>query len=400
MKVAIVHDWLDVIGGSEKVVREILKCYPTADVYSLVDHLSDEDRKALGIGKVHTSFIQNLPFSKKRFRNYLPLMPMAIEQFDLYDYDVVISSSHAFGKGVLTSSEQVHLSYVHTPIRYAWDLQHEYLNQVGLKSGVKASIVRAALHYIRLWDRSTSNRPDVFIGNSRFVGGRIEKTYQRDATVIYPPVDTQDMPLCRKKDNFFLAAGRMVPYKRFDMVVEAFNSMPDTKLVVIGDGPEYKKVKALAGPNVEMMGFQSDEVLLDHLQRASCFVFAALEDFGILPVEAQACGTPVIGLGRGGVAETVIHGETGLHFYEQSPGHIAEVVEAFQELGPDFFDPDHIRLHAERFSAQRFREEIMELVDRTVAEKSYTKSRRVASTVPAIVSSPSGIITEQIQNQK
>jgi len=295
-RVAVVHDWFNCIAGSEKVVKEIMHCFPDADVFSLVDHLSTEERESLGIRKpIETSFINRLPF-QKRFRNYLPLMPMAIEQFDLRPYDIVISSSHAFGKGVLTSAEQLHLTYVHTPIRY------------------KSSIIRSSLHYIRMWDRSTADRPDVYMGNSGYVANRIRKTYNRDAHVVYPPCDVHKMTVQQAKEDFFLAAGRLVPYKRFDMVVDAMKQLPDQKLVLIGDGPEMQKIKSKAGDNVEILGYQSDEIMHDYMRRAKAFVFAAVEDFGIMPVEAQACGTPVVGINRGGVAETVIDRKTGILF--------------------------------------------------------------------------------------
>ena len=342
----------------------MLKCYSNAEVHSIVDHLNDTQREELGIESIATSFVQKLPFSKTKFRNYLALMPMAIEQFDLSDYDLILSSSHAVAKGVITSHEQLHISYMHTPIRYAWELQHEYLKQRGLERGLKATIVKAILHNIRRWDQSTANRPDVYIANSKFIAGRIRKTYDRPAKVIYPPVNVERMSLRCQKDNFYLAAGRIVPYKRFDLVVEAFSKIPSAKLVVIGDGPEMKKLKSIAGPNVQLMGYQSDEVLRDHMQRAKGFVFAALEDFGIMPVEAQACGTPVIAFGRGGTAETVIHGTTGLHFEEQTLDCLTEKILDMEELPSEYFDPFELRRHAEKFSQDRFRKEYSTFVDK------------------------------------
>jgi glycosyltransferase involved in cell wall biosynthesis len=365
LKVAVVHDWFNCIAGSEKVVKEIMHCFPDADVFSLVDHLSDEERESLGINsEIKTSFINRLPFQRK-FRNYLPLMPMAIEQFDLRGYDVVVSSSHAFAKGALTSSEQIHLTYVHTPIRYAWDMYHEYLEQQGLRRGIKSSIIRSALHYIRMWDRSTADRPDVYMANSAYVAKRIKKTYNRDAQVLYPPCDVHKMQVQHKKDDFFLAAGRLVPYKRFDLVVEAMQKLPDQKLVVIGDGPEMDKIRSKAGPNVELMGYQPDEVMHDYMQRARGFVFAAVEDFGIMPVEAQACGTPVIGINRGGVAETVIDKKTGILFEKQTVDCVAEAMQTMADLPDDFFDADEIRKHAETFSRDVFRERLTQIVQST-----------------------------------
>ena len=361
-RIALVHDWFDCIAGSEKVVREMVHCFPGCDAFSLVDHLSDEEKRSLGLNSIETSFIQSLPFAKKRFRNYLPLMPVAIEQFDLSEYDVILSSSHAFGKAAVTSAEQLHISYVHTPIRYAWDMQHEYLKRRGLTRGAKAAFVRLVLHYLRMWDQSTANRPDAYIANSNYVARRIKKTYERDASVIYPPVDLEWFKTHHKKEPFYLAAGRLVSYKRFDLLVDAFEKLPDQRLVLIGDGPEFKKLKSRAPSNVEMLGYQENEVLRDYMKRAKAFVFAAVEDFGIMPVEAQACGTPVVGMGRGGLRETVVENETGLFFDEQTPESVADAINTFEELPTDFFDPDHIRKNAERFSIQRFRDEFISFV--------------------------------------
>ena len=367
---ALVHDWFDCVAGSEKVVRELMTAYPNADVFSLVNHLSAVEKRTLGVGDIRTSFIQRLPFSRRHFRNYLPLMPMAIEQFDLSGYDVVLSSSHAVAKGVLTTAEQLHVSYVHTPIRYAWSMYHEYLRQRGIRGGVRGALVRAALHYMRMWDRGTADRPDVYVANSQYVAGRIWKTYRRDASVIYPPVNVDRFEVCHRKERFFLAAGRLVPYKRFDLIVDAFASLPDERLVLIGDGPEFEKLKSRATPNVEMMGYQDDQTLTDYMQRSQAFVFAAVEDFGILPVEAQACGTPVIGLGRGGVAETVVDGETGLLFETQTPDCVAAAVSDFAELPNAFFDAQRIRANADRFGRARFRREFCELVSAAMKGRS------------------------------
>lgn len=377
-RVAVVHDWFNCIAGSEKVVKEIMHCFPDADVFSLVDHLSTEERESLGIRKpIETSFINRLPF-QKRFRNYLPLMPMAIEQFDLRPYDIVISSSHAFGKGVLTSAEQLHLTYVHTPIRYAWDMYQEYLEQENLGWGVKSSIIRSSLHYIRMWDRSTADRPDVYMGNSGYVANRIRKTYNRDAHVVYPPCDVHKMTVQQAKEDFFLAAGRLVPYKRFDMVVDAMKQLPDQKLVLIGDGPEMQKIKSKAGDNVEILGYQSDEIMHDYMRRAKAFVFAAVEDFGIMPVEAQACGTPVVGINRGGVAETVIDRKTGILFDQQTVDSVARAMQTVADLPKGYFDADEIRKHAEKFSRDAFRENLMRIVEQS--QRDWKQRTAIAGT--------------------
>ena len=387
---ALVHDWFDCVAGSEKVVREMLHCFPRSDVFALVDHLTAAERQELGIDAMQTSFIQDLPFARKRFRHYLPLMPLAVEQFDLSSYDVILSSSHAVAKGVVTSAEQLHISYVHTPIRYAWDMYHEYLQQRGLTRGLKTAFVKAVLHYIRMWDRGTADRPDIYIANSNYVAARIRKTYGRDAEVIYPPVNVHRWNTHHRKERFFLAAGRLVPYKRFDLLVDAFARLPDLRLVIIGDGPEHKKLKARATKNVDMLGYQDDETLFDHMKRARAFVFGAVEDFGIMPVEAQACGTPVIGMNRGGVAETVIDGETGLLFEEQTPECVAETVRRFSELPDDFLDPDCIRFNAERFSVDRFQREFSKLVNSAIQHRRGPRAAvpvQVSTALPVSISS-------------
>ncbi|SAL33987.1 group 1 family glycosyl transferase [Caballeronia sordidicola] len=364
MKVAIVHDWLVVSGGAEKVLQHIIECYPQADVFALVDFL--EDRACLRGKTVKTSFIQKLPFAKKRYRGYLPLMPLAIEQLDLSGYDLVISSSHAVAKGVLTGPDQMHVSYVHSPIRYAWDLQHQYLRESGLANGMKSVMARVLLHYIRGWDARSANGVDYLLANSQFIARRIKKAYQRDATVLYPPVDFKGMTLCTEKDDFYVTASRMVPYKRIDLIVKAFSQTPERKLVVIGDGPEMKRIRAIAGENVTILGYQSFEVLLDHLRRARAFVFAAEEDFGISIVEAQACGTPVIAFGKGGALESVIglprERPTGVFFREQTTESLLAAVSQF-ETHASLFDPRQCRRNAEQFSAENFKAKLVDFID-------------------------------------
>lgn len=362
MKVAIIHDWLVTYAGAERVLEQLIKLWPEADLFSLVDFLPANQRQFINNKSVETSFIQNLPLARTKYRQYLPLMLLAVEQFDLGDYDLVISSSHAVAKGVLTGPDQLHICYCHTPIRYAWDLQHQYLKQSGLGIGMRGFITRYLLHKIRLWDSRTANGVDVFVANSHYIARRIHKVYRRDATVIYPNVDTHTFkpvnPLV--KEDFYLTASRMVPYKKTDLIVQAFNAMPDKKLMVIGDGPDMAKIRAQAGRNVTILGYQHQAELLDYMQRARAFVFAAEEDFGIVPVEAQACGTPVIAFGKGGAAETVIHGETGWLFNEQSVSALVQAVHGFEQQ----FQVDHARIsrHAQQFSAERFRTQFASLV--------------------------------------
>jgi glycosyltransferase involved in cell wall biosynthesis len=356
-RVAIVHEWLSTYAGSERVLEQLLNIWPDADLFCVVDFLDNNERNFLQGKQSTTTFIQKLPFAKKLFRSYLPLMPVAIEQLDLNKYDIIISSNHAVSKGVLTSPNQFHICYVHSPMRYIWDLQNQYLVEAGLTTGLKGIFVRLIFHYLRFWDVRSSNGVDYFIANSHFISHRISKCYRRQSAVIHPPVAVDKFSLLNRKQNFYFTCSRMVPYKKIPLIVEAFSKMPDRKLIVIGDGSDFKKAKSVAGVNVTLLGYQPDDVLIRYMQEAKAFVFAAEEDFGILPVEAQACGTPVIAYGKGGALETVIEGETGLFFHEQSISAIQDAVARF-ESEADKFKPDACRKNAERFSPEVFREKL------------------------------------------
>ncbi|MGM4991882.1 glycosyltransferase [Tardiphaga sp. 841_E9_N1_2] len=365
MRVAVVHDWLYTLGGAEQVLREILQCYPEADVFTLFDVLTPEDRAKIGFKKARTSFLQKMPFIRKRHRSYLPLMPIAIEQFDLSGYDLVISSSYAVAKGVITGPNQLHVSYVHSPMRYAWDLQHAYLNESGYTAGIKSALARALLHRIRIWDVRTAHGPDAMLANSNFVAKRIKKVYGRDAKVIYPPVTMSKLPPDLPTGDHFLAASRLVPYKKIEAVIQAFAELPDQKLIVAGDGPDAERLKAIAGPNVTFVGFVSDEKLRELMATARAFVFAAEEDFGIIVVEAESEGAPVLAFGRGGARETVSASpelRTGMFFDSNEPKAIAECVRAFVANESSFLRAD-CRMQAEKFSAERFRNELMSFVN-------------------------------------
>ena len=364
MKKALVHDWFSVYAGAEKCVESFTNIWDDFNIYSLIDFLDVSDRQKILKGKrAYTSFIQKLPRAQKSYRNYLPLFPLAIEQFDLRDYNLVLSSSHAVAKGVLTHSEQLHISYVHTPIRYAWDLYHQYLRESGLDHGFKGILAKYFLHKIRLWDVSTANRVDHYIANSHYIARRIKKVYGKDSEVIYPPVDVEKFTLHTDKENYYLTASRMVPYKKIDLIVEAFSGT-DRKLIVVGTGPDpdMEKIKSKADKNIELIGYQEDRVLIDLMQKARAFVFAAEEDFGIVPVEAQACGTPVICLGKGGTRETVIDGITGVHFPRQSVEALREAIDRFEQIS-EHFDPHAIRKNALRFSRERFEKEIIKYIE-------------------------------------
>ncbi len=357
MKVAIVHDWLVTNAGAEKVLIALIELYPDADIFSLVDFLNDEDRKEVLKGKqAKTSFMQKLPFAKKHFRNYLPLFPKAIESLDVSGYDLIISSSWAVAKGIKKNDNQLHICYCHTPIRYVWDLYDEYTQNL---KQPKKFLVKQTLKYIRKWDLDTVDRVDYFMANSKFVQNRIKRIYNKDAKVIYPPVDTSNIRLCEDKEDFYLTASRLVPYKKTKLIVEAFNKMLDKKLVVIGSGEEYKTIKRIAKSNVEVLGYQPDDVLINYMKKAKAFVYAAVEDFGIVPIEAMACGTPVIALNDGGTAETVIDGVNGIHFKKQTIEDIIDAVERFEGM---LFDASGVSDSAKKYSTSRFKREIEEFI--------------------------------------
>jgi glycosyltransferase involved in cell wall biosynthesis len=365
MRVALVHDWLVTYAGAERVLEQMLALYPEADLFSLIDFVTPSERAFLGERRVRTSFLQRLPGVRRRYRNFLPLMPLAIEQFDLAEYDLVLSSSYAVAKGVLTRPDQLHLCYCHSPMRYAWDLQHQYLRETGLDHGLRGAVARWMLHRMRLWDVRTANGVDSFIAGSRYIARRIWKAYRRKASIIYPPVDTQAFTPGADRDSYYITASRMVPYKRIDLIVEAFAATPERRLVVIGDGPEAHRIRAKAGTNTSFLGHQPFEVLRDHLRRARAFVFAAEEDFGIAPLEAQACGTPVIAYGKGGAAETIRDlsqlRPTGVLFEQQTAGAINDAIMRFEASSVRIAEAD-CRENAERFSADRFRSDLTAFV--------------------------------------
>lgn len=361
MQTAVVHEWLVTYAGSEQVCEQMLRLFPAADLFSLVDFLPADLRGFIQHRPVQTSFLQKLPFARRRFRAYLPLMPLAVEQFDLSSYDLILSSNHAVAKGVLTRADQLHISYVHTPIRYAWDLQQQYLRGANLQAGLRAIAAQTILHYLRLWDVATANRVDHFLANSQFVARRIWKTYRREAQVVYPPVAVDRFQPGGDRDDFYLTISRFVPYKRVALTVQAFNQL-GLPLVVIGDGADWKQVQAIAQPNVKLLGRQPDAIVEDYLQRCKAFVFSAEEDFGITLVEAQAAGAPVIAYGKGGAAETVIPGKTGLLFPAQTPASLMAAVQHF-EAGGLQADYEQLRQNAERFAPERFRQEFSKIVE-------------------------------------
>lgn len=359
-RIAVVHDWLLDFAGSERVLAEILRCFPQADLFALFDRMQDGDRARLGGRRATTTFLQAMPGIASHLRYYLPLLPFAIEQLDVTGYDLVISSSHAVAKGVIVSPDALHVCYVHSPMRYAWDLQFVYLREEGLERGMRGLALRWLLHGLRQWDHRSAAGVDRFIANSRFIARRILKAYRREADVIYPPVDTGFFCPGGVRGDYYVAVSRLMGYKRVDLLVDAFAQLPKQRLVIVGDGPLLARLKAAAPPNIEFTGYLPADALRDRVRGARAFLFAAVEDFGMAPVEAMACGTPVIALRRGGAAETVngLEGEapTGVFFEEQSVAAVVNAVRTFEEHAARI-SPIACRLRAERFSAERFRTE-------------------------------------------
>lgn len=390
LKIALVHEWFTTYAGSEKVLEMMLSEFPEADVFCLIDYLPTAHRAQLMGRTPRTTYLQHIPFIRRIYRYALAMMPFAIEQFDLSGYDVIISNCHAVAKGVITGPDQLHICYCYSPMRYAWDLQPQYLSESGLQRGLLSLIARWQLHRIRTWDYRAAQNVDHFIACSAYIGRRIKKAYHRSSTVIYPNVAVDDFIIGQERGDFYLTSSRMVPYKKIYLIIEAFANMPDRRLIVIGEGPQFKRCQALATPNVQMLGYQPNDVLLSYMQRARAFIFAAEEDFGITPVEAQACGTPVLAFGRGGAAETVQDQVTGLLFHEQSAAAIETVVQNFETMETEF-DPELIRAYSLRFSAARFRSEFREYVQTKWQDHVKKLMPPSVCTPPATVGSPDHI---------
>jgi glycosyltransferase involved in cell wall biosynthesis len=365
---AVVHEWLtpQATGGSELVVEEILK-YIDADLYSLIDFESSNPHSYLFGRSIGTSFLQNFPWAKNGIQKYLPLLPLAIEQFDLRNYNTIISSSHAVAKGILTTPQQLHICYCHSPMRYAWDLTFDYLAGSKLGKGLAGILTRYILHRLRQWDVISANRVDYFIANSNHTARRIWRCYRREAQVIYPPVNLDRFPLQTEKEDFYLTVCRLVSYKKVNLIVEAFNRL-GKPLVVIGTGPEFEQIKGLAQPNVQILGKQSDEMVEKYMSRAKAFVYAACEDFGIALVEAQSCGTPVIAYGQGGAKETVLDIRdfpeigTGLLFSEQSARSIVEAIALFERLQAQI-SPQACHQQGIKFATSQFTTKFLNFVE-------------------------------------
>ncbi|MBN9656852.1 MAG: glycosyltransferase [Acidobacteria bacterium] len=362
MKVAIVHDWSVGYAGSERVVEQLIALFPQANLYFVADFVPAAQRGFLSGRTPTTTFIQKLPWARLLVRSYLPLMPIAVETIDLSGYDVIVSSSHAVAKGVLTAPGQVHICYCHTPLRYAWDLQHEYLREAGLTRGLRRAAAITMLHYLRMWDVRTAHGVDCFVANSSFIASRIRRVYGRESVVVHPPVDTDYFTLSEEKRSYYFTASRLVPYKRIGLLLDTFRQMPGRRLLIAGDGPGLARYRRDAPSNVEVLGSVPRSSLRQLMQHARAFVFAAEEDFGIVLAEAQACGTPAICYGRGGSLDIVIEGETGLYFHHPTAESLGEAIGRF-EASTVRWDPQAIRRNALRFSIQSFRSSFLRVYE-------------------------------------
>jgi len=373
-RIAVVHEWLSLKVGSELVTERIIKLFKSVDVYSTVDFLSTEDRKELvGERKINTSFIQNLPMSRRHFRYYLPIFPFAVRSHDLDDYSLIISSSHAFAHGVKKKENQIHISYCHTPMRYIWDMQEIYLKAHKINFGPVGWASKLVTYFLRKWDARVSKNVDFYISNSSFTAQRIRRFYGRKAKVIFPPVNIDRFTVESEKEDFYVTASRLVCYKKVDVVVEAFTKMPNKKLIIIGDGSEKARLMKILTPNITLLSHLEFDKFHYYLRKAKAFVFAGKEDFGITFVEAQACGTPVIAFRKGGAGEIVKHKKSGILFDKQSTESLIAAVEEFETIRKGL-RADEIRENAERFSVDRFNQELLTFVKTCITEKHAGKS--------------------------
>jgi len=368
MNLAIVHEWLNIFGGSERLLSEIINMYPQADLYALIHNKQNLINTPLEGRSIKTSFLQKIPRVEHLYRGLLPLMPFAIESMNVQKYDVVLSISHAVAHGIKTHKDQIHIAYVCTPMRYAWHLQNDYLHLHHLDKPIIGAAARLTLSLLRHWDRESASRADHLLAISHWTAQKIQQAWGRESQVIYPPVDVDRFSPAKERDDFYLHVSRLVPYKMTAEIIMAFNEL-QLPLIVVGDGPEMQKLQKLSKDNVKLLGYQPDEVVTDLMNRAKAFVYMAVEDFGIAMVEAQAAGCPVIAYNKGGAAEIVLNGETGLLFQEQSSRSLIEAV-----LQSEKKPLNNASRNAARFSSERFRDEFSAYMNSITASRFRAQS--------------------------
>ena len=361
-KVAIIHDWLCVNGGAEVVLKHLLHLYPQADIYTMIDTLPKEHRSFLGGHTIYTSCLQKYKFTKTKYKYFMPFMPYLVEQFDLCEYDLVISSSHFVAKGVITHPEQLHIAYIYSPVRYAWDLYYEYEKIGALGSGIKKLFMKLWLHKMRIWDFTSAHRPDFLIADSNFIQKRIQKSWRRDSTVIYPPVEIEKTVYAEEKEDYYVTLSRLVEYKRIDIIIEAFNEMPDKKLVIIGDGRLKNKLQKMSNDNIVFKGYLPREEAMNFVSKAKAFIFMPKEDFGIVPIEAQGCGTPVIAYRKGGARETILENKTGIFVEEQNAKSLKKYILKFENMK---FSAQECKKFVEKFAPSEFEKNIKDYIKKS-----------------------------------
>jgi len=357
VKVALVHDWLTGRRGGEKVLEVLSEIFPEAPIFTLI-HFPGSQINGIEEKKIITSFIQRLPFLKSKYRSYLPLYPIAAELFDLQDYDLVVSTSHCVAKGIIPRPDALHISYIHSPMRYAWNQYFSYFSKQRLNVFSRI-LIPPIIHWLRVWDESSSRRVDHFIANSKTVSDRIRKYYRRDSMVINPPVDTDFYHIGKQQKDYYLIVSALVPYKRVELAVEAFNRTGET-LNIVGIGPDYKRLKKRAKDNINFLGQLSSEELLKLYQEAQALIMPGEEDFGINSLESQACGVPVIAYARGGATETVISGSTGLFFRKLNVESLVSVLDKFKKLT---FNKAEIRNNILKYSRKEFKQKISSFLE-------------------------------------
>lgn len=355
MKIAIVHDYLNQHGGAERVLEAFMELYPDAPIYTIISDLTKMP-PVFHTKTIYNSFIQDVPFSKKHYKKMLSLLPLAVEQFDLRQYDIILSTSSAFAKGVITNPNQIHICYCHTPMRYVWDLYSQYMEE--LKNPIFKFVLPRILHRIRQWDYTSAQRVDHYIANSHNVAARIKKYYGRDSHVIHPPVNLEQFHVSDTVGDYYLIVSRLIPYKRIDLIIEAFNLL-QWPLFIIGDGYDRKRLEGIAQSNITFMGYQPDHIIAEYYSKCKAFILGGEEDFGITPLEAQASGRPVLAFGKGGALETVVPGKTGLFFKEQQVDSIVAELRVIESLE---FNSTVIRQHAETFSKENFKQHISQFI--------------------------------------